>query len=1552
MANFFSRLGSIAAAVEKHPFANLALSAQWGLAKIRNDDVAANQAKAGLTKQIAQDNDNSGVVGALVGSLMVPYREIVNRPIGTAFGVARRGDLNGSGMGEFANLNSWRQAYNETDKFSLGQQWARASYAEDIAGMAKDAGVSTPTMVQRLHQQAQEKSNAALAPFLDPAGNLGTDVDPEEAKKALAKSAGVAALYDTQASDAELLNAFRYNPSLKYSSGAMDVASQIALDPISHGADAVIKGMTKAATVKGAEETDNALKALNGEDLSDLARGERRTATKDASRLDKLIKDTDGQSITELANSTWARSTNDASSVAALFSTANKIEDDAARWAAKRDIISVGLGNKAALDGLTENSAALRATFERISSPIEVTDAPVWKQGSDGSDVLNWWNSTGRLDENKAMMPQITAELDRMDKLNSIALSTNRVTDAFTPGEKLARGLRNQRTYETIVRHSPLARPIRAVTGVTGRMAQGYVNVKDGTAGFDQLRDTLHRSKFLDTEVKRDLLATYLGAGSSQARQLVVKRAEQEIWDAHATAHGLDKDAVAAFKAQALGKRSSYINMLSRLYSASDQAPKAVVRAIDEEGQEHAIPIAFLKTHLEDAEALTDPRALERAFGRVAPGNLWQAFDKRTGRFSDAAEGLLNAGTAVWKDLALFRGAYPMRVQVDTQLRLMAIMRGQYLTTAMNGVHNLADNWLTRSTVEDVEDLAARAVAQDKLDRALARKHQLDTQDVPTEWKLADIGPSKTTVPREWIVEQRKALNDVKAEIGRHQKRLAEPVGTITGRTGKVAKRRIGDRDITYRGVNVNPIRRTVDENGVVSKQANQDRDYLDRYLATDNAQALAGIDIADRTLAHLRANGNWDVVSGGEPTWAASYLRAVNRQLRNSPTAMRVLKGGSMSEIRRDVLSDEKMLAEWRFAHGAGNEDVDAWIHSIQGEWDQLATHPAIRDAAATRPLTAKDLRDHYQDVTTRPTVHGEGYSVLDKGPAAQLHNDIRSWWYKHMSDIPEQALGRHPLFVHNFKSRMKTMLDQYGHEAGQELDGKVLDLMRRNAMNGARKDITKVLFDTTGRSNLGHAVRHIMPFYAAWEDTITKWGRIMASDPRQLNDLNKVWTAPDDAGITTTDENGRKVVMLPKYLSLPGIGTSHWILPKGSFNLIFQGSDWWMPGFGPLIQAAANEGALHFFPDLADSKLGKMLLPYGVEDKGIAQQFLPAWIKRAMTAFNSDDPDYMKTYNMLAAQEDTRYKTGDRHTPPTPDELKRRTRNWYIARLAAANLMPFSGQPQPVLQFYMDKAKEYRNTYGETWQEQYYQDFPQYYEMTLGLTASESGIKSTDRAYNAAKKYKKQIENDPTYGWYFVGADNTYSNDPGSDRYFSQGVRAAQEASGDYRAKAPGEAVKDAQVSQGWLEYNQGMTYLRTQLEAQGLKTFTSKGAEDLKAQKDAFLEQLKQENGAWADAFDTGGSPDKIGAFLRMADNATADDSRLASRPDNQALAQWVQGRREIKAELAARESSSIDDPSNADLAEAWESYQGQLVASDIGFEQMFNRVLGRDDLSGDY
>jgi hypothetical protein len=106
--------------------------------------------------------------------------------------------------------------------------------------------------------------------------------------------------------------------------------------------------------------------------------------------------------------------------------------------------------------------------------------------------------------------------------------------------------------------------------------------------------------------------------------------------------------------------------------------------------------------------------------------------------------------------------------------------------------------------------------------------------------------------------------------------------------------------------------------------------------------------------------------------------------------------------------------------------------------------------------------------------------------------------------------------------------------------------------------------------------------------------------------------------------------------------------------------------------------------------------------------------------------------------------------------------TRNWFILRAVTANASPVSMAPTPKAQFYIDQAHIYRQKYGQDWQEKFYKDFPQWYDMSLSLSNNETGIVATLNAVDAAKKYRSVIAEKPEYGWAVVGPDNQYGNTP----------------------------------------------------------------------------------------------------------------------------------------------------------------------------------------------
>jgi hypothetical protein len=66
----------------------------------------------------------------------------------------------------------------------------------------------------------------------------------------------------------------------------------------------------------------------------------------------------------------------------------------------------------------------------------------------------------------------------------------------------------------------------------------------------------------------------------------------------------------------------------------------------------------------------------------------------------------------------------------------------------------------------------------------------------------------------------------------------------------------------------------------------------------------LAG-EMSNAQLARFRATGEWGYVDPANPGWAPAYQRAVNKQIRNSPVAMKAVEGATArtnSSVRPDA--------------------------------------------------------------------------------------------------------------------------------------------------------------------------------------------------------------------------------------------------------------------------------------------------------------------------------------------------------------------------------------------------------------------------------------------------------------------------------------------------------------------------------------------------------------------------------------------------------------------------------------------------------------------------
>jgi hypothetical protein len=1301
------------------------------------------------------------------------------------------------------------------------------------------------------------------------------------------------------------------------SSGALDLALNLGADPTMIAGRAVKGAAVARNTFKDATEVDRVLKVNAG---AGAATGREAGLS---GRMNKLFTELDGKTSAEIALHPVVKESDQGGAFAYMFGRINEeFTDEAARRAAQRNVFGAMLGNGQSVQALKDQHALLANELQRLSdTPISSKAVADFTWDDHGQGMLNIANQTEPA-EITAQKEAIEAELARLETATSGTGTVNRLAGSLKEQASYTRqlGALRQTTLNTGLGNMP----IRVIGGAIANRLPGHVSVKDTVSGFEDLRNTLAQTKHLTGEQKRGLLDNYVNAATAGDRQKAVYDAEGAIVHATAGAYGLTPQQARKLAEAGNGRRQAVLSTLSsRLYSAAE-SDKFVHLVDPEEGEITAISRPILQSQIEDHVSIIDPRKLdgalkeakqarllERVFGQIGGatgdaitgasqsilgyGMAEQAKDFATAAYTVAGHAQMVASdglgkfTRLWKDSALMRLAYPVRVQIDSQMRLMTHMGTlAYLGAVGSGLKAEGKALLS---VEGGDKLSLRNVFKD--------------------------------------ADYERSVGDILRKAGHTE----DEIPTI------------------------------------VRKLASQDGGMADLAQHMTDAQ-----------LARYRGTGEWGYVDPANPAWAQAWSRAVNRQIRNSPAAMKAAEGATPTELKAFVQSNPAARKEWLNLKSSNGDDLDGWLSRVQAHVDHYLPTAEQKSTVLERETGVKDVEGWFADQSTRMRVHGESFAPTTKSAAGAAYEGMRNAWYKTAAEAPETTMARVPLYSYAFRRNLKDIVAAHGDGP---IDDALMTQYRKSASTQARREVGKILFDTSHSSNLSSTFRFASPFFSAWEDMMKKWGGLFYDKPWTGVRFDQAWSAPNNAGLVV-DENGNRVDaegnrfdpntgrkldpakdkfligkrelvtvplgMLPKAIT-DKIGADKLRIDKNSFNIVFQGDPWWLPGAGPIVQVPVNYVVQHEFPEAADNPVIAAVLPMGVSDTPVQDQFLPSWIRQAHNAFGNTQ-DHANIQAMLLAQENARYQNGERG-PIKPGEIAGMTRNWFILRAVTANASPVSMAPTPKAQFFIDQAHIYRQQYGQDWQEKFYKDFPQWYDMSLSLSNNETGIVATLNAVDAAKKYRSVIAEKPEYGWAVVGPDNQYGNTPGSA--FNQAAYAWQEQAIGYgqqtpfRGKSsPQEALAKVEASKGWMQYQGIMTKLNLALESRGLHSFQQKGAEDLADAKKQVEDYLATKNDSWRQDFlstDSG----KVVNFLDWAKGAMASDKSLAARPDMQALNKYMAVRQAIQQALSSRPKHSMDAPGNADIKSAWDQINDYLRQGNIGFEQTWNRVLQHDDPS---
>ena len=1326
--------------------------------------------------------------------------------------------------------------------------------------------------------------------------------------------------------------------------------------------------------IKGYRLGAYALKA--GEDAVGLyaakAAGEKLTSRQGrvVGSLETFLSKTDGMNESDLLRIKAIRDSSNPAVLTDLFTTANKIADQAARHGAKLDIIDMAMGNGAAYERLAKTSQVLAAKIGSLN--MEVDGAKFLGRGIDdlGNPVFDYMSTGPMLEKAEALITEHQAQLDDIYKKlsSSNTLATDMVPYIDNISEMRQYMSNSQKFIDmragfggAVVRfHTGFfyKRPktwidfsdnasvttvdnlLSRIVGVSDKHAAGYnkqiaiqdaiiktPNIEKATlvaakAKKKALQSDLAQAQFTVGR-KNELLTKYTEALGPDERSFAYQNIEKEVFDTIARQFGYHTDQVEKAYAVFAGARDRAHNLIKeRAYTGGidTQTGKKIGAKIvvipGTEGITHVIPRVLNESQLVKEMPTLDIDAMYRILRRSTRAESFGEHQILQNTYKAALKGKLHVNNLadsldqLIKFEVLARLGYPIRNVTEGSMRIMSTLGPMALLEgAIQGTKNIAKNTFKKMGVDEAFTLAQR--------------HGLETE-LSILHATRDLAENPEAVDAQ-IAEIEKLLA---GKLNPHEE---YGLGTITlmGHTYADAKGATPD------------VAKFINE-----KFINNASSVYEEILTTSKSKISNA----------MQNTGDFVDIVGNDPAWAQSYIRVVNRQMRNSKITSRILAGESYNDVvtflKTDPVGQRLVRVIGKARGGDSAEEIARINFENTSHMFPTGSQDALKAIAAKRNITAEDLVKHWgQDSSIYPTVNGAQISVANGTNAfSKGWNNMLEGFYKYAGSIPENKLTKSPLFVDLYRDRMAASVERAIRTTpGETISPTYMKKMEQEARQWARSAMRKELYDLSERTDSAHALKYIFPFFGAFSDVAEKWGKIIIDDPSVVAKLSTVYQSPDRNGLTEV-RNGITYINVPSsWAKAMSLGyTDQVSIPKASLNLIFQGGAWWNPGAGWFVQAAASSYIIAYPKHEQDAIINE-ILPYGVNDRSIKDLLIQSpWVRKTFAYFNPGDPQRANLTARIMAEEMTKYQNGLRDTEPTKAEINSRTMKTIGLQIASRLILPFATNVKSPYQFYIDEYQRMRSEDPTTANEKFYDAWGDaYFNMTESLSKNNTGINATVDAFEASKKLGDLIAKAPEYGWFLVGAANAgafsstvYGN--------QQSQKVAPGSDINYREKQdPYAAFAATQADKGWIEFKKGTAFIEAERIRAGFPSINSAGAEYLREKKRLFVDALTNENPAWGKSYtqiDSG----KIVSFLRFA-KSVSTDSRLSGRPDIKTLNDYMSGREWMMGQLSTRSSKSLDNPANTDLRARWDAFIGALLNQDVTFGDTYNRILEKDDLS---
>lgn len=1099
------------------------------------------------------------------------------------------------------------------------------------------------------------------------------------------------------------------------------------------------------------------------------------------------------------------------------------------------------------------------------------------------------------------------------DKIAAAGATARGTVDRFAARGGALQAVHYYNSYNT---------PLRVIAGVgmgavgkashfvNGARPRGVLDTND-PEGWRELDSTLARVKGFSPERRSEIIGKYMRSTSDGAKLQIATNAEREAMNHIMARVGLKaEDAGKVIDEHFLQRDRSMAMIKNRAYASTKGVDGVRIDFVDSENVANAVLPVFA-TQLADKIPLTDMDRLQTAVARHKNA-LKATFGKNV---RDPAVNLADILSSVWKTSTLMRFGYLVRVVGDDELAYIAKLGAM---TALKPVGEGASNW------------AYNRFMTNKL--RVQRGVHRNVEAFKTGKSAREINE---TLPKELRTFEKR-------EIGK------------------------GSEDVTLDGKTMT-VQKFAPEGKVGEywrAQASDDRTVMEM-------DANSRLRDMRRSLAHGHGLTNL-----GDENYYPAWSRALNLQLGQDELGKRLLKGESEEDVVKWLKRDPGGRA-----HAARlpfrSADPERWVANVNHFVHELAPTEKLRTAARNGEITEKLIREELP-IAEHPQQIAGGILDLNmgRGPIAETASRIRDEFYKRANQMPTDVLVRHPLADNLYNNRRNELIQRFTASGGQ-LDNSILRKLENSARSFTVKEVHKVVLDLSTHSNAAHVLRFVAPFYNAWDKALRRWGRMSYGDPSIIFKGNRLWQgignmplAMDPAahvedaegnrieGTRGLSNSGEQLITfrLPETIAKK-IGArilDQVQIPAGGMNLVLQGNQWYLPGFGPMVQIPANAFAI---AKPGYSEMLKGILPFGPQK--YSDLVTPTSVRKLGQWKGEDDQNFQAlTINIWRTRCASWVEGGKVGPMPDPMDPQIQKDAHAMRRLQFFTQVfsPVNVRFTTPYKFYVDEYHRMLSDPAigpEKARDLFIQKHPEYFLFAESVSKNNASLPATVEAWNASKKYKNLLAQTPDVAPVVMG--DILGGQFNSAVYRAQFGQKLSPAS-TQTSREP-QSLKDfaakTVADQGWTHYNKYMELLRVELANRHLLSFAQKGAEDLQQIKQAAVAKISQENPQWAAQY-ASYDKEKQQSVMDQLHKVTTF-KQVQSRPEIQTLNQYLYIRDLMLNELRRRDqaggSASIVAVANQDLAQSWEYERDRIAESDPVFSRtIFDRYLASDTLVG--